>query len=171
MVAKGNERKHRMQLVIPENEPIIKMSRTFDFPRDLVWRVYTTGEHMSQWWGPAKYKTTVNKFDFRVGGKWDVVQSLGDEVHPFHGEFLEIVAPEKFTWTFGYADYPAGPETYFFVPEGPNRTRIDSLSVFPSIESRDGMVASGMEEGAIETYDRLEDLLAKMSAEAVRSRP
>lgn len=156
-------RKHRLQVVVPPDEPIIRMSRTFDFPRDLVWQVHTSGDHMSKWWGPAKYTTKVNAFDFRIGGKWNVVQTLGDEVHPFKGEFLEIRAPEMFSWTFGYADYPPGPETYNFIAEGPNRTRIDTISVFPTIELRDGMVQSGMESGAIETYERLEALLEGIS--------
>lgn len=157
--------KHRLYVEVPPGEPTIYMRRDFDYPRELVWRVYTDGSHMKHWWGPSKYDTVVHEFDFRNGGKWrvDNVSKDGKDVHPFKGVFSNIKPIDEFTWTFGYADYPAGPETYKFIDLGNGRTRIESVSTFPDLSLRDGIVKSGMEDGARETYERLDALLEQHS--------
>jgi uncharacterized protein YndB with AHSA1/START domain len=139
------------------------MRREFDYPRELVWRVYTDGQQMKHWWGPSKYDTVVHEFDFRNGGKWrvDNVSKDGKDVHPFKGEFSNIQPIDEFTWTFGYADMPAGSETYKFIDLGEGRTRLETISIFPDVATRDAIASGGMEEGARETYDRLDALLAK----------
>lgn len=160
----ATKKRNQLHVEVPPGQPIILMKREFDFPRDLVWDVYTNGEHMKHWWGPSKYDTVVHEFDFRNGGKWrvDNVTRDGKEVHAFRGEFSSIKPKDEFTWTFGYADFPPGTETYRFVDLG-GRTRIESVSHFPDVASRDGIAAGGMEEGAIETYERLDALLEKIS--------
>jgi uncharacterized protein YndB with AHSA1/START domain len=159
--------KNRLQCVLVPNEPVILMTRVFDFPRALVWKAFTSKEHMVHWWGPARYENHMVEWDFRVGGKWKINQtgankSGDDKVHHFHGDFLEIRAPEFFKWTFGYEDFPAGPETYTFIEEN-GRTRVEMESVFPSIEARDAIAATDMESGAGEGFDRLDALLEKLS--------
>ena len=105
----------------------------------------------------------VHEFDFRNGGKWrvDNVSKDGKDVHPFKGEFSNIQPIDEFTWTFGYADMPAGSETYKFIDLGDGRTRLETISIFPDVATRDAIANGGMEEGARETYDRLDALLAK----------
>lgn len=158
-------KRNKLIVECPSGEAIILMKRELDFPRDLVWRVYTDGPQMKHWWGPSKYDTVVHAFDFRDGGKWHVdnVSKDGKEVHTFRGEFSKIRPPNEFTWTFGYADMPPGTETYRFIDIGDGRTRIESVSVFPDAVSRDAIAAGGMEEGAIETYERLDALLTKIA--------
>ena len=141
------KKRHKLHLELPPGQPIILMKREFDFPRSLVWDVYTDGEHMKHWWGPHRYDTVVHEFDFRNGGKWRI---------------SNIKPKDEFTWTFGYADFPPGTETYRFIDLG-GRTRIESISHFPDVASRDAIAAGGMEEGAIETYERLDALLEKIS--------
>jgi len=70
------------------------------------------------------------------------------------------MAPERFVWTFGFDGMPgpAGLETYTFT-EADGKTTLTSISLFDSIESRDAAIQSGMEKGAAETLDRLEELL------------
>ncbi len=147
---------------VPPGETVIRMSREFDYPRSLVWDVYTDGQQMQHWWGPSKYDTVVHQYDFRNGGKWrvDNVTRDGKEVHPFRGEFSNIKPKDEFTWTFGYSDFPPGTEIYRFVDLG-GRTRVEAISIFPDIASRDAIAAGGMEEGARETYQRLDGVLAK----------
>jgi uncharacterized protein YndB with AHSA1/START domain len=159
--------KKRNPLIVecPPGEAVIYMRREFDFPRDLVWDVYTDGKQMKHWWGPSKYDTVVHEFDFRNGGKWrvDNVTKDGKEVHPFRGEFSNIRPRAEFTWSFGYADFPPGTEIYRFIDLG-GRTRIEAESIFPDVASRDAIAAGGMEDGARETYERLDALLAKLSS-------
>jgi len=144
----------------------IVMTRVFDAPRDLVFEAHTSCEHLSNWWGPRQYEVLDCDVDLRPGGTWRVVVNR----HPkgeaeFYGEYLEIVPPEKIVWTFNYNDQPGGPETYTF-EEHDGKTTITSTAVFPSKELRDWVLQSGMESGARETYERLDEYLEELMARA-----
>jgi uncharacterized protein YndB with AHSA1/START domain len=45
------------------------ISRTFNAPRDLVWKCFTDPERMKEWWGPKGFKVIASKMDLRPGGK------------------------------------------------------------------------------------------------------
>ena len=64
--------------------------------------------------------------------------------------------------TFTYEGMPDGValERLVFEDLGDGRTRLTSTSLVDSFESRDGFVASGMEVGVREGYERLDELLA-----------
>jgi uncharacterized protein YndB with AHSA1/START domain len=72
----------------------------------------------------------------------------------------EIVRPERFVWTFGFEGMPGepGPETYVF-EEHDGKTTLTSTAEFETIEQRDAVLETGMEEGAAETWDRLDEYL------------
>jgi len=105
--------------------------------------------------------------DFVVGGAWRYVlrNADGSEEYPFKGEFREIQAPERLTWTFIFDVEPfnehEGLETMVFTEED-GQTTITTTSFSPSIEIRDAVLSTGMAEGAAETYDRLEEYLAAL---------
>jgi uncharacterized protein YndB with AHSA1/START domain len=136
----------------------IVMSRTFDAPRELVFEAHTSCEHFVHWWGERAEDVADCDIDFRVGGTWRIVLRSQDGELTFFGEYLEIEAPERFVWTFGFNDNPGGPETYTF-EEHDGKTTITSRAVFPSKEMLDEMMATGMEDGANQLYDRLEEYL------------
>jgi uncharacterized protein YndB with AHSA1/START domain len=149
---------NRLVTTTPSDTEIV-MTRTFDAPRDLVFEAHTSCEHMSNWWGPRKYEVTECDIDFRPGGTWKIVhRAPGERQITFYGEYLEIVAPERIVWTFNFDDTTGGPETYTF-EEHDGRTTITSRAEFPSKEVRDMVLESGMESGAIETYERLDEYL------------
>ena len=79
----------------------------------------------------------------------------------FKGRYLEVVAPEKLVNTFGMEGMFEGREIVetHTLEEVEGKTRYTSVSRFDSIADRDGMLASGMEEGARESLDRLAELL------------
>ena len=52
--------------------------------------------------------------------------------------------------------------------EGDGKTTLTSTSVFDTVEDRDGMLQSGMEEGAAETYDRLDEYLVELTSARAR---
>jgi uncharacterized protein YndB with AHSA1/START domain len=145
----------------------IVMTRVFDAPRELVFEAHTSCEHVSRWWGPRKYEFASCDIDFRPGGAWRIVHRGpdGDEI-AFFGEYLEIVRPERIVWTFAFEGLTGreglsggpGPETMTF-EEHDGRTTLTSRSVFPSAEVRDAVLRSGMEEGAVEAYERLDEYL------------
>jgi uncharacterized protein YndB with AHSA1/START domain len=148
----------------------IRMTREFDAPRELVFEAHTSCEHMQNWWGPRKYKIADCEIDFRPGGTWRVVHQAPGEEHVFSGEYREIVPPEKITRTFEWGGAPGhvSVET-LTLEEQDGKTRVTAISVFDSVEDRDGMMAGGaMEEGAAETYDRLDEYLEVLKAGSAR---
>jgi uncharacterized protein YndB with AHSA1/START domain len=141
------------------------LTRQFDAPRDLVWRAFTERDLVAQWWGQRNSTTIIDKLEARPGGGWRFRQQMEDGTeHAFRGEFLEIQPPERIVWTFEYepmAGHIVTDAVTFTEPE-PGKTLITVLSTFASQEDRDGMLQSGMEAGAAESYDRLEELLATL---------
>jgi uncharacterized protein YndB with AHSA1/START domain len=163
MSAKSGE----LTVTTPSDREIV-MTRELDAPRDLVFEAHTSCEHMSRWWGPRKYEVTSCEIDFREGGKWRVVHRGPDgEEHAFRGEYREIVPPERITWTFEYEGFPGNISVETLtLEEHDGKTTLTAKSVYDTVEQRDGMLQSGMTEGATETFDRLDEYLAELKATA-----
>ena len=159
--------KNPLKVATPAGEPVIRMSRTFDAPRKLVWEAMTEARHMAHWWGPHGYVNDVTEFDVRPGGKWRIVQ-----VDPkgrrfvFHGEFKEVVAPERLVWTFGMEGMFDGrmATDEITLTEVDGKTLYEAVSRFDTVADRDGMVTDGMEWGANQSMERLDALLAEMAS-------
>jgi uncharacterized protein YndB with AHSA1/START domain len=154
MAGSGN----KLEVTTPSDTEI-QMTRVFDAPRELVFEAHTTAEHMSNWWGPRKYEVVSAEYDFRPGGKWRIVHRGpdGDE-HGFRGEFREIVPPERIVWTFEYEGAPGSIAV--------ETLTLTTLSDGGSKEARDAMLESGMQEGAAETFDRLDEYLETLVTRA-----
>lgn len=141
------------------------MERIFDAPRELVWSVMNDPERVTNWWGPRGYTTTVVEMDVRPGGRWRWINhTTGGEDVPFKGEYLEVVPPEKIVRTEifdvpGFDDR-AAIDTITFEDLG-GRTKVVGRSRFPSVEDLEGALAMGMIGGALDTYDRLAEEIAK----------
>lgn len=138
------------------------MSRTFDAPRALVFAAHTEAEHLRHWWGRGNPLDVT--IDFRVGGSWRFIETADGQQHAFRGEFREIDAPETYTWTFEYEPMAGhiAVEKYVFT-EQDGRTTVTSTTRFASQEDRDGMIQSGMEQGANQSYAALDAYLVKIS--------
>jgi uncharacterized protein YndB with AHSA1/START domain len=141
----------------------LSFERTFDAPRALVWRAFTDAELIPLWWGRHGSTTRVEALDVRPGGRWRFVSSAPDrEDVAFFGEFLSVDPPREYRWTFmfdvGAGEPQGGPETYTFV-EVDGRTTVTAVGHMGTPEVLEAALATGMVEGAIETWDRLEALL------------
>jgi uncharacterized protein YndB with AHSA1/START domain len=78
----------------------IHISRTFDAPRDLVFRAWTKAEHLSRWFTPRPLVTSRCEVDFRPGGVFRLVMRTPDGVeYPMDGRFGDIVVPERIVFT------------------------------------------------------------------------
>ena len=144
------------------SEREIRMTRVFDAPRDLVFEAHSSCEHMRNWWGPRKYEVASCEIDFRAGGRWRIVhRGPGDEEDQgFRGEFREIVRPERIVWTFEWEGMPGHiSEETLTLEEQDGKTLLTAVAQYSSVEDRDGMLQSGMEAGARETYERLDEYL------------
>ena len=142
------------------------MTRVFDGPRALVFAAHIDPQHVPNWWGQRNSTTIVDVLDARPGGAWRFVQRdpEGNE-YAFRGEFREVVPPERLVYTFEFEGMPGHivVDTITF-EEHDGKTTILSTSLFESVEDRDGMLESGMESGATESWDRLAELLDRLNA-------
>jgi len=156
-------------LVVDRDNLAFTMSRVLDAPVEAVWRVCTDPTLIPEWWGPRHLTTTVDKMDFQVGGVWRYVQVDPDgNVHAFNGVYKEIEPPTRLAYTFEYepmaGHISVDTITFEELPNG--KTKMTSVTTLDSIEDLEGMLASGMEGGAVETWDRLEELLEREVAQA-----
>jgi uncharacterized protein YndB with AHSA1/START domain len=76
------------------------LERIFDAPRDLVWKAWSTPEHLKQWWAPRPYQTPECEMDLRPGGKF-YTRMTGPDGFDSKGTgcFLEVVEGERIVWT------------------------------------------------------------------------
>jgi len=140
----------------------IRMVRVFDAPRELVFEAHSSCEHVKHWWGRGNPLDC--EMDFRPGGKWRFVEHAPDgEKYAFRGEYREIQAPARIVWTFEFEGMPGHicVETMELTEEG-GKTTITSVTRFDTKEERDGMAASGMAEGAQQSYEALDAYLEKL---------
>jgi uncharacterized protein YndB with AHSA1/START domain len=138
----------------------ISITRILNAPKELVFEVWTDPKHLSQWWGPNGFTTTVHEMDLRPGGKWlHTMHGPDGKDYPNEAIFTEIVKPDliKFTHTL-----PKFYATVTFEAVG-LKTKLTMCNVFETAEIRN-LVAEkyGAIEGQQQTITRFEELLAKM---------
>lgn len=142
----------------------IHVERTFNAPREKVWKAMTEPELLAQWWGRGN-KLVIEKYEFKKGGHWRFVEHAHGETHGFEGRFREITPPESMAMTFEWDGMPGYVIVNFMslTDLGDGRTKLQARSLFHSNEERDGMLHSGMEGGMNESYNALDRVLASMS--------
>src|SRR4029453_13378781 len=139
--------------------------RTFDAPRERVWKAFMDPEIVPRWGGTQGSPTPAPGVDVRPGGKWRYVSRAPDRDDVvFFGEYLEIDPPERFRWTFLFdvegLGTQGGPETHTLQDVG-GKQKVRSVGHLGSPEAIDGALATGMIAGAIAPWDRLEAVLAE----------
>lgn len=140
----------------------IKLVRTFDAPRELVFEAHTKCEHLKHWWGRGNPLDC--EIDFRVGGHYRFVEHADGNEYGFHGEILEIQAPERMVSTFEFEGMPGHVCVVTLeLTEEAGKTTLTSISRFDTKEDRDGMASSGMESGAAQSYAALDKLLESLA--------
>ncbi len=150
-------------LALPSEREIL-ISRVFDAPPERVYRAHVDPNALSEWWGPTGYVNTIDRWEPRKGGAWRIVQKAPDGTeHPFRGVFKEVVPSKRLTWTFEYEPLAGhiSTQTVTFEPERGGKTRLTVRVLFADQGERDGMLASGMEWGMRQGYERLDDVLAR----------
>jgi uncharacterized protein YndB with AHSA1/START domain len=157
--------KHRARIDILSDTEIL-IARTFDAPRDLLFEAMTKPEHVRNWYGCAVMAMVVCEIDLRVGGKWRYVLRMPDgSEHGFHGQYREIVVPAKLVSTENYEPIGPGHEMLATVTLDERNqgrsTLFQNHLVYPSKADRDGHLGAGMEAGMQESFDRLEQLVAR----------
>jgi uncharacterized protein YndB with AHSA1/START domain len=154
---------HETQIVADPDVPLVRITREFDAPPSKVFRAHTDPELVVQWQGPNGLEARIDSWDCRTGGSYRFVHSRDGEEYGFHGCFHEVRPDEVIVQTFTFEGVPDGVALEKLVLEdlGNGRTRLIATSLVDSFEARDAFLASGMEVGVREGYERLDVLLAR----------
>lgn len=148
----------------PSDREIV-LTRLFDAPRHLLWEAMTKPEHVRRWWGNLGdgYSVPVCEIDLRVGGRWRFVNRHPQGEAGFHGEYREIVRPDRIVFTEIFEPFPDAESvvTSVFTEEG-GKTRMTVSCIYPSRDVRDMVINSGMSTGAGLSYDRLEEVAKEL---------
>lgn len=153
---------HETQISVDPDVPLVRIVREFDAPPEKVFRAHTDPELVCQWLGPRGMQMSIDVFDCRTGGAYRYLHSRDGERFAFFGSFHEVREHEVIVQTFTYEGTPDGValERLVFERLGAGRTRLTGTSLVDSFHARDAFVASGMETGVREGYERLDELLA-----------
>jgi uncharacterized protein YndB with AHSA1/START domain len=143
--------------------PTVRITREFDAPPEKVFRAWTDPDLVARWLGPRSIGTRIEHWDARTGGSYRyAAERDGEEIAAFYGSFHEVRPAERLVQTFTWEGMPDGVslDTMTFEDLGNGRTRVVGLSVVDSMEARNAIMASGMDVGVQEGYQKLDELLA-----------
>ncbi len=142
----------------PADEPTIITERFVKASPELLYELWTTPEHMRRWLGPRYLEMPVCEVDLRVGGQYHYVHRAPDGTeYNFRGEYLELDPPHRIVATFIFEEYPSSIDSVTFEPID-GGTLVHGHTLHQTMESRDAAMASGMEGGMRESYERLDEL-------------
>ena len=150
------------QITVDTAVPLVRITREFDAPPEKVFRAHTDPELVSRWLGPRRHEMLIDHYDCRTGGSYRYVHASGGNEYGFHGSFHEVRPAQLIVQTFTYEGMPEGValQRVVFEDLDGGRTRLTTTSLVDSFAERDAFVASGMEGGVREGYERLDELLA-----------
>lgn len=151
------------RIVADPQIPTITITREFDAPPERVYRAWAEPDLVRQWLGPRSVEMDIEVWDCRTGGSYRYSAGRdGEEIARFYGSFHEARPGERLVQTFTWEGMPDGVslETMTFEPLAGGRCRIVAVSVVDSMQAQAAMMASGMEVGINEGYEKLDELLA-----------
>ena len=158
-----NTTAHETEISADPTVPIIRIVREFDAPPEKVFRAHTDPDLLVRWLGPKDVTMEIDHYDCRTGGSWRYLHKRDGEEYGFHGSFHEVRPSELIVQTFTFEGFPdqVALEKLTLEHLGNGRTRLVATSLCDSFEDRDAFVASGMADGVRQSYERLDDVLAR----------
>jgi uncharacterized protein YndB with AHSA1/START domain len=156
------------RLTLPGDEHIL-ITRELAAPAAQVWRAWTTPELVQRWWPGRRGAMALVEIDLRVGGRWRyVMRAHGDVEVAFHGEYRAVEPERRIVATEVYEGAPGGDEegsltSVTFTPLEAGGTLVEQLAAYPSKAIRDAVLGTGMERGAFEQLDVLEEVASSLA--------
>jgi uncharacterized protein YndB with AHSA1/START domain len=153
-----------LNVTTPTDREIV-MTRVFDAPRELVWDAWTNPKYLPQWLlGPEGWTMPVCEIDLRPGGTWHYVwrKANGAEM-AMTGSYREVAPPERLVSTEQWG--PEWPETVntMILTESGGQTTVTLTMAYPSRETRDAALKTGMKDGSERSFERLDDMLKTLA--------
>jgi uncharacterized protein YndB with AHSA1/START domain len=144
----------------PSDREVV-ITRVVNAPRELVWKVWTSPDHIRHWMsGREGWTMPICEMDLRPGGKWRYVWRMpnGGEM-TLSGEVREVVPPTRIVTTERWG--PEWPETLntLTLTETRDLTTITITILYSSLAARDAALKSGMKDGMDITFATLDVLL------------
>jgi uncharacterized protein YndB with AHSA1/START domain len=139
----------------------ISTTRTFDAPRELVYRAWTEPEHVAQWWGPNGFTNTIHEMDVRPSGWWRFIMH-GPDGTDYRNEirFVEVVRPERLVYDHGPT--PKFRTTVTFEEAGGKTTLTMRMVFDTTADYQRAVTVFGAIEGNKQTLTRLGAYLETM---------
>ena len=155
----------KTEIIAEPGTPFLQITREFDAPKELLFRAHTEPDLLVQWLGPRGLTMTVDRFEVRDGGIWRYTHRDADgNDYGFHGVFHGDPSIDGIVQTFEFEGAPGHVMLEWLTfEERDGKTTLRANSVAQSVEDRDAMVASGMETGVVEGYERLDELLVRLT--------
>src|SRR5471030_725246 len=161
----------RTNLAALPNERTVEITRIFDAPRSLVFKMWTDPKHMAQWWGPKRFTNPVCEVDARVGGKI-LIHMRGPDgvVYPMTGTFREVVASERLVFMAVAEDHDGNRlleslTTVTFEEHG-DKTKLTVHASAVGLASIAPQMLAGMEMGWTQSLEKLEELVERGARKA-----
>jgi uncharacterized protein YndB with AHSA1/START domain len=153
---------HETEIAADPKVPLVRITREFDAPPAKVFRAHADPNLIVQWLGPRDLHMVIDHFDCRTGGAYRYLHRRDDEEYGFHGSFHEVRPSELIVQTFTFEGVPDSVALERLVLEdlGNGRTRLVATSLVDTFEARDAILASGMDVGVREGYERLDEVLS-----------
>jgi len=151
-----------LHLDIPAGVPWVDFTREFDAPVSAVFEAHRDPDTVRRWLGPRGYEMVIDRWDFTTGGGYRYVHRDPEGAeYGFRGVFHTIRENEFALQTFEFDGAPdqVSLEFMWFEDLGDGRSRLRGRSIGRSVEGRDLMVESGMEQGMAEGYERLDEIV------------
>lgn len=144
----------------------LTITRVFDAPRALVFKVWTDPKHLAQWWGPHGFTNPVCEWDVRPGGRIRVdMRGPDGTVYPMSGVYQEIIEPERLVFMTAALDRAGNPmfeilNTVTFT-EHAGRTTLTLQAKVMKTTAAAAPHLSGMKMGWSQSFERLQAHVAK----------
>jgi uncharacterized protein YndB with AHSA1/START domain len=145
----------------------VTVSRTFTAACDLVFRAWSSADHLKRWFCPEGYTVPEANVEFRVGGAFDIcMQSPQGQLHWTRGRYVEITPHTRLVIDMepagedGKPLFRARTEVSFIADHGV--TRLEVRQSYTLLEPMAASMIQGAPQGWSQTLDRLELEVARI---------
>jgi uncharacterized protein YndB with AHSA1/START domain len=146
--------------------PIIRIERSFDAPREKVFRAFTQKDLVARWWSPSE-RAHIDALEAKAGGAWKFTDTFDGQDITFYGYYHEVTTPERIVQTAEFANLNERGhvvlDRYEFKELSKNRTQMILTEAFLSLADRNAALQSGMETGLARSYALLDDVLRELN--------
>ena len=148
----------------------LTLDAEFDASPERVWQLWSDPRQLERWWGPPTYPATVTRHELKPGGRveYHMTGPEGDQPRAYW-DVQDVDPPHSLVVRDGFAnddgtpndDFPTGEMRVTIEQAGAGRTRMSILSIFPSTEAMEQLLAMGQEQGMIEAMGQIDAILAE----------